>query len=228
MKEFATCLFGSQNYHLDLSASDHDYVHIVTPDFDDFYNDRNLARAIQDDHNSSKDIRKFTSLLLKGNFNAIELLFSTDCTFHNDDAREYFRLAREGFGNGYLITVFPHFLHSVKGMAFTENLPSRKQLARAKFLSNFASYVLQRYAFCVSPRLWREPGIWGYPAAFRKEEQLYPDGVLTLGQIANEFSAIEDKSRFYIDIYLPHFIDYATQFERELENLTKKIVKKYI
>ena len=72
-------LYGSQNYGLNGPNSDKDYYEIVMPSFYDLYYQKEASDK------KSWDIRKFTKLILDGNFNAIELLFSVDKYFYSQD-----------------------------------------------------------------------------------------------------------------------------------------------
>lgn len=68
-------LYGSQNYSLQGPNSDEDCYQIVMPSCYDLY----YRREASGEH--YWDIRKFTKLALEGNFNAIELLFTTKREF---------------------------------------------------------------------------------------------------------------------------------------------------
>ena len=72
-------LYGSQNYGLNGPNSDKDYYEIVMPSFYDLYYQKEASDK------KSWDIRKFTKLILDGNFNAIELLFSVDKYFYSPE-----------------------------------------------------------------------------------------------------------------------------------------------
>ena len=72
-------LYGSQNYGLNGPNSDKDYHEIVMPSFYDLYYQKEASDK------KSWDVRKFTKLILDGNFNAIELLFSVDKYFYSQD-----------------------------------------------------------------------------------------------------------------------------------------------
>ena len=84
-------LYGSQNYGLNGPNSDKDYYEIVMPSFYDLY------YQIEASDKKSWDIRKFTKLILDGNFNAIELLFSVDKYFYSQD----FEFLWHYLNNGY-------------------------------------------------------------------------------------------------------------------------------
>lgn len=74
-------LIGSQNYGLDLPQSDRDYYTIVMPNVTQLFSCEKITRKA-DEWNMIQDIREFSRLLLKGNPNYWEMLYSIDKTYY--------------------------------------------------------------------------------------------------------------------------------------------------
>lgn len=75
-------LYGSQNYRLNSENSDKDYMVLVKPEWKDFIDGR-ISRFKQGKntfggYDTSIDFRRWFVDLRKGNFNALELLWSVD------------------------------------------------------------------------------------------------------------------------------------------------------
>lgn len=101
-------LYGSQNYGLNGPNSDKDYYEIVMPSFYDLYYQKEASDK------KSWDIRKFTKLILDGNFNAIELLFSVDKYFYSQDF-EYLWYTLRAYSSDIVARRSLKFYYSVRG-----------------------------------------------------------------------------------------------------------------
>lgn len=101
-------LYGSQNYRLDGPNSDEDFHEIVMPSFYDLYYKKEASNE------QSWDVRKFTKLVLDGNFNAIELLFSTRKVFYSVQF-EYLWYALRAFSSDIVSRRSKRFYCSVRG-----------------------------------------------------------------------------------------------------------------
>lgn len=101
-------LYGSQNYGLNGPNSDKDYHEIVMPSFYDLYYQKEASDK------KSWDIRKFTKLILDGNFNAIELLFSVDKYFYSQDF-EYLWYTLRAYSSDIVARRSLKFYYSVRG-----------------------------------------------------------------------------------------------------------------
>lgn len=83
-QEIAKIFYGSQNYGLDTPASDKDYKTITLPSVEDVFLMKDASGK------DSLDYRKFFKLLLGGNANMLELLFSKEQHFYNEDFKNFF------------------------------------------------------------------------------------------------------------------------------------------
>lgn len=150
MKEVARVLYGSQNYGLDTESSDRDYKVILLPTFDDLYYGRKVERRdlpsrYDPDHYSPIGIIRFHELLMSGNPNCIEYLFSTEWTISSfSSINEYLNMARQLFGSGYVAMVWDKFYPALRGLAL--NAVDRygansKTASRAYFLYGLMIHV---------------------------------------------------------------------------------------
>jgi predicted nucleotidyltransferase len=81
-------LYGSQNYNCDTKDSDHDYKAIVMPTLDDFIFNRKPVSTTVDYENGLcdvKDIRLMFHQFKKQNPNYVEILFSKEYQFKNNN-----------------------------------------------------------------------------------------------------------------------------------------------
>lgn len=105
-------LYGSQNYKLEGPNSDEDYRRIVMPSFRDLYY---RGEATNKD---GWDVRKFTSLVLGGNFNAIELLFSVKKELYSPEF-EYLWYTLRAHSSDIVARRSLKFYYSVRGCFMT-------------------------------------------------------------------------------------------------------------
>lgn len=147
MKVLFETLYGSQNYGLSGPTSDKDYKIIMLPDFDDLFYNRSphLPEGKDPEHYSVMDVRKWVSLLKKGNFNAIEYLYSTEYNNCGERVGELFSVLRHIFTNGYLAATWPYFISACIGMSLEANKRggyTPKTVSRMCWLNEFVHHVV--------------------------------------------------------------------------------------
>lgn len=149
-------LYGSQNYGLDGPNSDKDYHDIVMPSFYDLYYKGEASRG------QSWDIRKFTKLILDGNFNAIELLFSVDKQFYSQDF-EFLWYYLRAISSDIVARRSKKFYYSIRG-CFKASLDNAdkadsvetyvKHMARAQYFVDLLDHVRLSH-FYLTENAWR-------------------------------------------------------------------------
>lgn len=149
MKEIANVLYGSQNYGLDIESSDRDYKVLLCPSFQDYYKGRrvekhDLPSVYDPEHYSPIDVTRFHDLLMRGNPNCIEMLFSTEWCIFNDDLMKYLDKVRRLYSLGFLAHVWGDFFPALKGLVMNSLErcgASSKTVSRAYFLYNMMLYI---------------------------------------------------------------------------------------
>ena len=162
MKQIACILYGSQNYGLDNAESDKDYKLLMCPSFDDLYNGRkvtksDLPRVYEHEHYSVMSVVNFNRLLLNGNPNCIELLYSVEYEYFNVDLKRYFDMAREMYSKGYVALVLHEFYSALRGMMLNtidRNGINGKTVSRAYYLHFLFEYILND-GYSISERTFR-------------------------------------------------------------------------
>lgn len=149
-------LYGSQNYGLDGPNSDKDYYEIVMPSFYDLYYQKEASGK------KSWDIRKFTKLILDGNFNAIELLFSVDKQFYSQDF-EFLWYYLRAISSDIVARRSKKFYYSIRG-CFKASLDNAdkadsvetyvKHMARAQYFVDLLDHVRLSH-FYLTENAWR-------------------------------------------------------------------------
>lgn len=212
MKELAKILYGSQNYHLDIPTSDRDYRIIVSPSFDDLYYSRTLNKEI-DDHNSYMDVRTFTSSIIKGNPNAVELLYSVDSTIDSTLFKNIVALMKVKYGDGYLRNVWYYFTTAIIGMCIHSEKKgdTPKTRARVEWYYNFVSALIKNN-YRLNDAIFHDPSIWTNARAIREEREHEP------GHNA------EDIARLVNENGMPEKTDVGL-FQDDVVYLTKELVK---
>lgn len=150
MQDVAHILYGSQNQQYDLPTSDKDYKIIWVPSFSDLYYSRNgnkhtLGAQYDKEHYTGLDIRNWCDLLIKGNPNAIELLFSSEIDIYNSSFIPWLRTAQSVYQTGYIYEVWDTFISACKGIAKScfERGTLDKANARQEFWYLFIQKVKQ-------------------------------------------------------------------------------------
>ena len=109
-------LYGSQNYNLSTPESDKDYKWIEVPDWNELFYRETLNRQV-DENNSVWDLRDFCKNLMKANPNALELLFSVEQEYFDEELKELLDFVRENAGA--LVRVhWKEFSSAVLGVAW--------------------------------------------------------------------------------------------------------------
>ena len=180
MKVISVIEYGSQNYHLDTPQSDHDYKIVVTPNFDELYMKKDLNGAAlpypyQDkEHYSCMDVRGFAANLVKGNPNAIEMLFSTNIKF-NEDSMSIANLMYSWtipYKEGYVASQWKYFTEAVGGImhnSFKRYGVNAKTASRALYFTNLVEYIA-KHDFKIDSDTFRAPEVWQAPRAIRISE----------------------------------------------------------
>lgn len=149
-------LYGSQNYGLNGPNSDKDYYEIVMPSFYDLYYQKEASDK------KSWDIRKFTKLILDGNFNAIELLFSVDKQFYSQDFEFLWHYLR-AISSDIVARRSKKFYYSIRG-CFKASLDNAdkansvetyiKHMARTQYFVDLLDHVRLSH-FYLTENTWR-------------------------------------------------------------------------
>lgn len=163
MKTIGNVLIGSQNYMLHTETSDKDYKIIVTPTFDDLYNKKDLNGATSDEHYSLCDIRALANNLTKGNPNAIEMLFSTETQYVNEEAEELVENWREFYRNGYVESQWDYFTNAVYGIIYNSLKRygvTLKTATRAMYFTNLVRRLAYTTNFKFNYMSWRGWDVW--------------------------------------------------------------------
>lgn len=87
-------LYGSQNYNLSTPESDKDYKWVEVPNWNELFYRETLNRQV-DENNSVWDLRDFCKNLMKANPNALELLFSIEQEYFDEELKELLDFVRE-------------------------------------------------------------------------------------------------------------------------------------
>lgn len=178
MKEVARILYGSQNYGLDTPESDKDYKVLLCPDFEDLYRYHKVCKddlpsGLDPEHYSVMSLIQFHDLLMAGNPNCLEMLFSVESnpigtaypihTYLHD----YRERAKTLYATGYIAIVWDKFYSALKGIALNSidrNGINVKTVSRLCFFNFFAQQIV-RDNFVVNERTWRNPDNFNYSLA---------------------------------------------------------------
>lgn len=124
-------LYGSQNYGLNGPNSDKDYYEIVMPSFYDLYYRKEATNE------TGWDVRKFTGLVLEGNFNAIELLFSVDKQFYSPEF-EYLWYTLRAYSSDIVARRSKKFYYSIRGCFINSLLNADKATDEEIYVKHMA------------------------------------------------------------------------------------------
>lgn len=174
MKHIATILYGSQNYGLDMPDSDKDYKVLLCPEFEDLYNYHKVCKddlpsGLDPEHYSVMSLMQFHDLLMAGNPNCLEMLFSTDRKLYDVEflRSNYWGFASSLYDTGYIAIVWDKFYSALKGIALNSidrNGINVKTVSRLCFYNYFAQQIV-RDDFVVNERTWRNPDNFNYALA---------------------------------------------------------------
>lgn len=166
MKEVVRILYGSQNYGLNTPESDKDYKVLLCPEFEDLYRYHkvckdDLPNGLDPEHYSVMSIIQFHDLLMAGNPNCLEMLYSIDKKLYDLELQRsnYIGFVSNMFEAGYIATVWDKFYSALKGIALNSidrNGINVKTVSRLYYLYYFAQQIVWD-GFTVNERTWRNP-----------------------------------------------------------------------
>lgn len=107
---------GSQNYGLDTPESDKDYKWIEIPSMDELFNKQSLTRQLNE-HNSVWDIRDFFRYLKKAAPTALEVLFSSETEYFDENFRDLMNEVRAK-ASSLIRNNWNGFVNGTKGMVY--------------------------------------------------------------------------------------------------------------
>ena len=207
MKEVAKVLYGSQNYGLDTPESDKDYKVLLIPSFKEFYGYHkldagDLPRGYDKEHYSPMTVMQFHTLLMKGNPNCLEMLYSVEWDAKDRQMLFYIAKARELFGLGYIALVWDKFYAALKGLAL--NGIDRygftgKSVSRAWYMLQLGN-TISEYDFKVAADSWRDTGKGSCMCdGIPEEARRIRDGGYDLENLANDIikPAFEDLGKYH-------------------------------
>lgn len=161
MVELARVLYGSQNYGLDWEGSDRDYKLVLCPGFDELYEGK-MCKRNEGEHLTGIDVRRLHGLLMNGNPNAVELLYSVDVELIDGDwVGKYFGCWRRMYGCGYLAAVWRTFYAALNGLALNaidRNGVTPKTVARAFYFMEMAKHLVKN-GFVLNEGVYRGDGV---------------------------------------------------------------------
>lgn len=236
MKEIARILYGSQNYRLNLPNSDEDYKILLCPEFIDFYNSRKVEKSdvpawYDHEHNSPMSVIQFHHLLMKGNPNCLEMLFSSEIETSNADFLEYQKQALDLFMCGYLATIWKDFYSAMRGIALNIKLRegiTPKSVSRAVYLFGLTQQVMIDN-FRMTHGSWRGSHLFVREAiAIRTKESMFPELQLQYDHIVERFEMMRDESlecaQEYLDAGGPELLTYFQAQKEILDERMQKLV----
>lgn len=156
MIELARVLYGSQNYGLDGPNSDRDYKVVLCPEFSELYEGR-MCKRNEGEHLTGIDVRRLHGLLMNGNPNAVELLYSVEAEVQDEDLGRYMECARMMYQGGYVAAVWKTFYAALQGLALNgmdRNGVTPKTVARAFYMFKLAKWIGQN-GFVVNEGVYR-------------------------------------------------------------------------
>ena len=184
-------LIGSYNYNLNIETSNKDYKIIEIPDFNDLFLSKKLNREL-DDHNSVMDYRGFISLLFKANPNAIELLFSKEQDYKNEDFKTLIQLLKRDY-NFIIRCNWENFTSAMKGIAIQSlKKNDSKGISRAFYL-----YLLwdRFYKNCgtMTDEEYHNPNLLYCCRDIRMDERVYGEALKHLDLFESSFDSNSKK-----------------------------------
>jgi len=166
MQVVGTILYGSNNYKLDTAQSDRDYKIVVTPNFEELYLKKDLngtAAPFGDpEHYSCMDVRTFANNLVKGNPNAIEMLFSTEIDDSFGQFRHLLEEWREPYIKGYVASQWDYFTKAIGGImheSFKRYGVTPKTASRAIYFINLVDHI-SKNDFIINEQVLRAPEVY--------------------------------------------------------------------
>ena len=159
MVELARMLYGSQNYGLDGPESDRDYKVVLCPGLAELYEGR-MCKKNEGEHVTGIDVRRLHGLLMNGNPNAVELLYSAEAYVMDGTFGKYLDCARMMVEGGYVASVWRTFYAALTGMALNgidRNGVTPKTVARAFYYLELAKHLANN-GFVLNEGVYRGEG----------------------------------------------------------------------
>ena len=161
MIKLAKVLYGSQNYGLDWEDSDRDYKLVLCPGYEELYEGK-MCKMNEGEHVVGIDLRRLHGLLVNGNLNAVELLYSVDVEMIDGAwVGDYFDCWRRVCEGGYLAAVWRTFYAALNGMALNamgRNWVTPKTVARAFYFMEMAKHLAGN-GFVLNEGVYRGEGL---------------------------------------------------------------------
>ena len=236
MIEVGRVLYGSQNLHLDGPDSDRDYKILFCPDFKDLYNNKkitinDLPKYYDKEHVSPIDVRNFDKLAREGNFNIIEMIFSTEFICFSPELSDYIKKAQDLLMNGYLRLKCKNFYNATLGLihnSFDRYGINHKTVSRAYHLISLLK-ELPNDNFRVFESTWRnKPYV---KEAYRLRFEASLEEVTQVGE--NLFNSIDDVKNYCFGVadkliekdreYTEDLILSSKLLALKMETLVKKV-----
>lgn len=221
---------GSPNYNLATPTSDKDYKAFVYPTIDDLYEgiESKYAHVTADRDIEYHDIRRLPNLLVKGNVNFLEVLFSKD-TVSNDKLHKELLDLRDDIAKMNL----PYLWDACMGMFNKEVSNYRKQLDKGNEARAF-KYAASAVRIADFLSRYFLNGYKDMGEALRYEEDSYKRK-LVLGIKTGELQRwkVESLLDYQEDLALLVKRDYKShkkdeELEEELQRLVREHTLKYL
>ena len=235
MKQLASILYGSQNYGLSTPESDKDYKALMCPSFDELYEGRKVTKqdlpgGYDPEHYSVMSVVNFNRLLLNGNPNCIELLYSVEYEYINVDLMRYFDMAREMYSKGYVALVLREFYSALRGMMF--NPVDRcgingKTVSRAYYLYCLFEHIIND-GYVISEVTFRNDSEGFKHARIMRDGEENDKALIS---IVNKLKMLwydnNQLTHMALDFMWTHsaLVKELEQMRNELENEMKKVVR---
>lgn len=150
-------LYGSQNYLLDNKDSDKDYGIVVLPDWKTVYYGKKMDKH-QDEHTQIWDVRTFFERVSSANINALEMLFSTEQEYYDEDFKKICEYVRENV-SWVIANSKNDLFHCLQGNAkqsYLRDKTNRKQVSRAVYFLSLLEELVDNN-FEMTENSWRNP-----------------------------------------------------------------------
>ena len=120
-----------------------------------------MCKKNHGEHLTGIDVRRLHGLLMNGNPNAVELLYSVEAEVQDEDFGRYLDCARMMYGGGYVASVWRTFYGALYGMAMAgvdHNGATPKTVARAFYMLELAKWI-GKNGFVVNEGVYRGEGL---------------------------------------------------------------------
>lgn len=234
MKEIAKVLYGSQNHGLSTIKSDKDYKVIMVPEFADLYSyhkvDKDdLPKEYNSEHYSVMSIMRFHELLMKGNPNCLEMLFSVEWDNRITDFQQYVGMARSLFKAGYLAVVWDSFYSALKGITLNgmeRDGINNKSVSRAYYFYGMLA-KLKDSNFKMNEKTWRGDTAYDKKAKNIRAGQFGSAGIQGVAESVYTAFNSDDTMKDAAALFCENNPEMVKSFEivvKTLDKLVKRIV----